>query len=98
MDMDDRPPSSEDLLYMLNHVFLPPKLPQKDDNDDSGVDRDVTLCHFAYKASHEFATYLSQSQQENWSIVSQMLKKLKTSRVLDEDVLAHNILCLGEGG
>ena len=88
---------------MLHHVFLPPKLPQKDDNGDSRVDRDVTLCRFAYKASHEFATYLSQSQQENWSIVSQMLKTLKTSRVLDEgvldkDVLTHDILCLGEGG
>ena len=83
---------------MLNHVFLPPKLPQKDDNNDIEVDHDVTLCRFAYKASHEFTRFLSQSQQENWSIVSQMLKTLKTSRALDKDVLINNILCLKQGG
>ena len=91
-------PSLEDLLYMLNHVFLPPKLPPSDDNHDLEVDHDVTLCRFAHKISCEFARFLSESQQKNWSVVTQMLKTLKTSRAMDKDVLLNNILRLGEGG
>ncbi|KAF8962069.1 hypothetical protein BDZ97DRAFT_1759482 [Flammula alnicola] len=89
------PPSLEDLIYVLNHVFLPPKLPQKDDND---TDHDVALCRFAYNASLEFAGFLSQCQQGQWSIVSRMLNNLlKTTRSLEKDVLATNILGLGDG-
>ena len=91
-DSNPGSPSSDDLLYILNHVFLPPKLPQND------VDGDVILCSFAYKASHEFARFISQSQQKKWSIVSQMLKTLRTSEVLDKDALINNILGLKEGG
>ena len=82
---------------MLNHVFLPPKLPQEDDNDDS-VDRDIMLCRFVYDASLQFANFLSEDQQLQWSIVSEMLKKLKTTRLLEKDILIDNILCLVDGG
>ncbi|KAF8956266.1 hypothetical protein BDZ97DRAFT_1925658 [Flammula alnicola] len=89
------PPSLEDLLYMLNHVFLTPKLPQE---GDTKARRDIALCGFAYNASREFARFLSQSQQQQWSIVSQMLKTLlETTRGLDKDVLVKDILRLGDG-
>ncbi len=90
------PFSLEDILYTLNHVFLPPELPQEDDTE---VDRDVALCHLVYLASREFTGFLSQPQQQQWSIVSRMLKTLlETTQVLDKDVLVKNILCLGDGG
>ncbi|KAF8970976.1 hypothetical protein BDZ97DRAFT_1901937 [Flammula alnicola] len=89
------PPSMEDLLYMLNHVFLPPKLPQE---DDTMAHRDVALCGFAYNASREFVRFLSQSQQQQWSSISKMLKTLlETTRDLDKDVLVKDILRLGDG-
>ncbi|KIM46712.1 hypothetical protein M413DRAFT_23079 [Hebeloma cylindrosporum] len=83
-------PEQEDILrYVLNHVFLPPKLPQEDDYD---AERDAALCRFAYDASLEFGAFLSQSQQAQWSTVSQMLKNmLESTRVLDKDVLVTNI-------
>ena len=89
-------PFSKDILYTLNHVFLPPKLPQE---DDAKASRDVALCRFVYNASCKFTNFLSQLQQQQWSIVSQMLKTLlETTQVLDKDVLVKNILCLGDGG
>ena len=76
--------------------FYPPKLPQEDDTD---ADRDVALCRFIHQASREFTDFLSQPQQQQWSIVRKMLKTLlKTTQVLDKDVLVKNILCLGDGG
>jgi hypothetical protein len=88
--------SSEDLLYMLNHVFLPPKLPQA---DDTNRDRDIALCRLVHDASLEFAGFLSQPQQQQWSIVNKMLRtQLKIAQVVDKDVLAKDILSLKDGG
>ena len=89
--------SLEDTLrYVLNHVFLPPKLPQE---DDYHADNDAVLCRFAYEASLEFAAFLSQSQQGRWSIVIQMLKNmLETTRTLEKDVLVTKISQLQIGG
>jgi hypothetical protein len=91
------PSSKEDTLrYVLNHVFLPPKLPQQDDYD---AENDAALCRFAYEASLEFATFLSQSQQRQWSIVIQMLKNmLESTRALEKDVLVTKISHLQIGG
>jgi hypothetical protein len=88
------PPSLEDLRYVLNHVFLPPKLPQEDDHN---VDHDVVLCRLAYKASLEFGTRLSP--QRKWSTVTKMLENLlESTQLLNNDVLFANILRLRDGG
>ena len=92
------PPSLEDILYVVNHVFLPPKLPQKDDKD-TNTDRDIVLCRLVSSASREFATFLPQPQQKRWSIVTEMLKNLLDSTgPLDKDVLVTKISHLGDGG
>ena len=84
------------LRYLLNHVFLPPKLPQKDDYD---AEHDDALCRFIYDASFEFSAFLSPSQQMQWQIIVQMLTNLlKSTRVLDKDVLVTNISHLEIGG
>ena len=80
---------------MLHHVFLPPEVPPEDDNK---VDRDITLCRFAYNASLKFASFLSEDQQPQWSIVTKMLKMLKTTHHLDENTLIDNITRLVDGG
>lgn len=91
------PPSLEDILYTLNHVFLPPKLPQEEDHRP---DRDVVLCRFVYDACREFPTVLpSQDQQGKWSTVVHMLKNLlESTQVLAKDVLITDILHLENGG
>jgi hypothetical protein len=95
-DTDPMPLSLKDILYILNHVFLPPKLPQEDDTE---TDSDIALCHLVYQASREFVGFLSPPQQQQWSVVKTMLKALlKTTQVLDKDELAESISRLKEGG
>ena len=84
------------MRYILNHVFLPPKLPQKDDYD---ADLDAALCRLVYDAALEFAAFLSESQQGRWSTVSRMLRNMRDSAgVLDNHMLVTNILVLEIGG
>ena len=96
-DSNPEPTILEDILrYVFNHVFLPLKLPQKDDYD---AEHEAALCRFVYDASLEFTTFLSRSQQGQWSIVIQMLKHLvESARVLEKDVLVTNIWHLEIGG
>lgn len=85
-----------DLEYLLNHVFLPPKLPQEDDAD---AERDAVLCRLVYNCSSNFCTYLSQHQQENWSTVINMLEALdKITGAFDKGVVAKEISNLNDGG
>ena len=88
--------SSEHFSYILNHVFLPPKLPQE---DDANGHHDIALCDLVYRASVEFTGFLSRPETQQWSVINQMLKTLlMTTRVFDKDVLAKNILSLRDGG
>ena len=93
---DREPLPLKDLLYILNHVFLPPELPQE---DDTATECDVALCHWVYQASLEFTGFLSQPQKLRWPIVRKMLKTLlKTTQALNKDELTKSILLLEDGG
>jgi len=93
---NSEPVSKQDLLYVLNHVFLPPKLPQEDDYDPG---HDFALCRFAYDASREFSPLLSPVQQRQWSFVSRMIKRLlKATSALDRNEFVREILSLERGG
>jgi hypothetical protein len=95
-DPEREPPSLEDALYILNHVFLPPKLPQEDDADRI---RDVVLCRLVYDASLEFTQSLPEIQRPQWLIVTQMLDMfLETTRILDKKRLIEKILQMKDGG
>ncbi|KIM42888.1 hypothetical protein M413DRAFT_26859 [Hebeloma cylindrosporum] len=94
-DTNSQPISMEALLYVLNHVFLPPKLPQEDDYD---AGHDFALCQLAYQASLEFAPFLSVFEQKKWDFVSRMLNRLsKSTSVVDKDELVRDILHLEDG-
>ena len=90
--MDDR----NALSYILNHVFLPPKLPQE---EDSNLANDISLCRFVYDASCIFTGFLTEAQQSRWSVVCQMLKiLLRNTKALNKDVIVQNMLSLENGG
>ena len=96
-NVNSEPVFMEDLLYIFNHVFLPPKLPQEDDYDPG---HDFALCEFAYHASHDFAHSLSDKfQQRKWESVSRMVKGLlKAISILDKHEIVRTILRLERGG
>ncbi|KAF8154797.1 hypothetical protein B0H34DRAFT_799544 [Crassisporium funariophilum] len=92
---DSQPLSAKDLLYILNHVFLPPKLPQEDDND---ADHDIILCQAVCDASANFVPYLPECQQGQWSAVTRMVNNLlKITQVREKKILVANILELKVG-
>ena len=84
------------LSYVLNHVFLPPKLPQE---EDSNLANDIFLCRFVYNASCTFTGFLTETQQSQWSVVCQILKMLlRNTKDLNKNVIVRNMLSLEDGG
>lgn len=80
MDDNIRP---EDLKYILNHLFLPPKLPQR--RDEQTRWRDVALLSFLHDASLKFIYNLKSSalfsghySYETWATLSRMLGSMAT--------------------
>jgi hypothetical protein len=69
----------KDLKYIINHVFLPPKLPQKCDSDTHR--KDSLLLDYVTKASKSFADTLAipvtdppSSELKVWTIIQKTLK------------------------
>lgn len=87
------------LHYVLNHVFLPPKLPQNDDNADPDNDRDVDLCGLLLEASLAFSEHIQLSQKEHWGRIIEMLFGLFDSvQLFDKSAIMKQALALEEGG
>ena len=65
----------EDLNYVINHVFFPPKLPQKDDSDDT---KSVALIGQVLAALRSFQAHIPEKERPEWiaciKMVSNMLE------------------------
>ena len=86
--------TTEELDYIINHVFVPPKLPQECDDD-----RDVALCRMAYEAAVQFPEYLAECHRPQWGVVTRMLENLLgTTRLFSEVEQASKIVNLQVGG
>jgi hypothetical protein len=71
----------KDLKYIIDHVFLPPKLPQKYDSDTHR--KDSLLLNYVTKASKSFADMLAipvtdqlSSELKVWTIIHKTLKAM----------------------
>jgi hypothetical protein len=64
---------SDSLTSVVEHVFMPPKLPQE--APDGGVEREInsTLCHLLIKAAWAFHHCLSPSQKSAWIHMIKMM-------------------------
>lgn len=70
-------PQSQDLTYIIKHVFLPSKLPQKGDSDAS---KDNALfCEYA-KAWVLFKDHVLFSEALKWACCTHMLSKMRGLR------------------
>ncbi|KAG5729437.1 hypothetical protein E4T56_gene6157, partial [Termitomyces sp. T112] len=67
--------SAKPLLdYILNHVFLPPRLPQ---SDDSSMENDLAICDLVIRNAQVFSTSLS-SDVLCWGPIIRMLINLES--------------------
>lgn len=97
--MDIRQTSTKELDYVLNHVFLPPKLPQEQDIGPEANLGAITLCELAYDAAVQFPQYLSEQYQSQWAVVVKMLGHLlDTTRVFEKQGQIDKILSMRVGG
>lgn len=51
------------LNYIINHVFLPPKLPQKNDSDDA---KSASLIEELLAALRSFQTHIPEQERLEW--------------------------------
>ncbi|KAF8270964.1 hypothetical protein EI94DRAFT_648803 [Lactarius quietus] len=65
----------DSLISVVEHVFLPPKLPQSAPIESAECETNVALCHILIQAARTFSQYLSPTQQLIWE---QMMKMMKT--------------------
>lgn len=97
--MGTQPTSPEELNYLMNHIFLPPKLPQRDDSGAQPNLGDIAICQLAYAAAVQFQHYLSRRQQTKWANVTRMLKNLYvTTTVFRKEDYVREILDLRDQG
>jgi hypothetical protein len=66
-----------DLKYIINHVFLPPELPQKDDSDFL---HGVGLIEELESALSSFQSYLPHHQRSRWSSCIKMVREMLETR------------------
>ncbi|KAF8260775.1 hypothetical protein EI94DRAFT_1747586 [Lactarius quietus] len=64
---------SDILLSVVEHVFLPPKLPQKAPEKDAKRASNIALCHTLMQAATMFRRYLSPSQKPVWDRITKMM-------------------------
>ena len=63
-----------DLRSVVEHVFLPPKLPQEAQVDEAESRTNVALCHILIDAAAAFRQYLSPSQELVWARMEKMIE------------------------
>jgi hypothetical protein len=67
---------SETLLSVVEHVFLPPKLPQEAPTEEAERRADVALCHILIQASRPFLNGLSPLRKSLWARMIKMMGSL----------------------
>jgi hypothetical protein len=95
MESDNSAPSVQDLQNLINHVALPPQLPQTEEPDPSRIDK--SLLHLLRDAMNTFDLRSSVA----WTSVSKMLSmldKTEQARALNNDSLTANLRGLNAGG
>ncbi|KAF8259222.1 hypothetical protein EI94DRAFT_1813682 [Lactarius quietus] len=90
---------SDVLLSVVEHVFLPPKLPQESPGEDAERESNVVLCHILIHAATAFLQYLSPSQELVWARMLKMMAFIDraASAPLVEEELERDLSTLKDG-
>ncbi|KAK7040132.1 hypothetical protein VNI00_009938 [Paramarasmius palmivorus] len=65
----------EQLHYIVNHVFLPPKLPQE---CDESAENYSALCRTIFECARKYRRFIAEDEQPLWDTVVKMLEGLCT--------------------
>ncbi|ESZ91788.1 hypothetical protein SBOR_7826 [Sclerotinia borealis F-4128] len=80
--------SSSTLTYVIDHIFLPPKLPQKDDND---FEKDLVLMKECKTSLSLFQAYWPSQEHWRWVACAKMLREMIESRDPCGDMISERL-------
>jgi hypothetical protein len=90
--------NQQQLQYIVNHIFLPPELPQK---DDKNLENDRAMCDVLYTSACSYYASLPSDGQIRWDPIVKMLQNLCNFHkpdVLYKDLLESAIERMQPGG
>lgn len=77
--MDD---DKRDVLSLIDHLFLPPKLPQAAPGEERESRINTLMCQTILDSAESYMSSLSTEDQRQWFTVTNMLRQLlRTSQV-----------------
>ena len=79
---------TSNLQYLINHVFLPPKLPQK---DDSSFENDISLLNACEEAIDRFIDHLQDSKRERLLVCQKIVQSMLKLREPSGDLSSKEI-------
>jgi hypothetical protein len=80
---------SDSLRSVIEHVFMPPKLPQKHPSEEAERRTNVALCDSLIQAAYRFLEFIPYSESPLWK---QMIKMMTMARRTAEAPLSTNDL------
>ena len=89
----------KDLNYIINHVFLPPKLPQK---DDSNAAKDSSLLEEVLTALKSFQAQIPEQERSEWIPCIKMVRNMLQIRGHFGGLVAEEVettlMAMADGG
>ena len=86
------------LKYLINHIFLPLKLPQSEDQD---IDKDLAICDRIIACGRNFQQLLPACRTSTWDLILTMMERLRdllSTNTLNKDKLLSWMKDLKPGG
>jgi hypothetical protein len=92
--------NSNILRSVVEHVFMPPKLPQEGPGGQAEQKLNVALCNSLIGAAHDFFEYLPSSQSSLWLHMIQMMDLVRRAATVpfEESDLKGALSDLAIGG
>ena len=67
------------LRSVVEHVFIPPKLPQKDPGEQMEQKINVALCGTLIEAAHDFLQHIPSSEHPPWMRIIKMMESVRSA-------------------
>jgi hypothetical protein len=98
--------SNQQLEYIVNHVFLPPKLPDGAEPEGVAAENDRVICQLVLDAALEFSGEGGETGytpvpdgSRQWRVITRLLHKLVNSQVAPSaSEIQESLLTLRSGG
>jgi hypothetical protein len=93
-------PDSEILRSVIEHVFLPPRLPQAGPSEETEHKTNVALCSSVVEAARDFLQIVPSSQRPLWKHMIKMMELARRAAIVpfEEADLQHVFSDMAAGG